>query len=180
MGRDHSVVSGWTLVIFGLQMTMLSTFSIHVRSTSWKPTWQPRPLYTYFFKRLLHSKLTVWWFTLCLHSWKLEGEFVSVRKCESKLNLCYITLNNFIAFSGYWREVLNPDVTPNQGYMNVTMDDACVVQIQRPEIWRLYEEFQKNMLWDQDHLLVDVHLSTFAELASLQKTLIVKVRWLDQ
>ena len=60
--------------------------------------------------------------------------------------------------------------------MNVTMDDACVVQIQRQEIWILYEEFQKNMLWDQDHLLVDVHLSTFAELATLQKTLIVKVR----
>ena len=72
--------------------------------------------------------------------------------------------------------MLNQNVTPNEGYINVTMDNSCVVQIERQEIWRLYEEFQKNMLWDQDHLLVDIHLSTLAESAALQKTLIVKVR----
>ena len=84
--------------------------------------------------------------------------------------------NNLIAFPGYWREVHNQDVTPNEGFINITMDGTCVVQIQRQKIWRLYEDFQKNLLWNQDHLLVDVHLFTFEELTSLQKTLIVKVR----
>ena len=55
------------------------------------------------------------------------------------------------------------------------MDDACVVQIERQEIERLYEEFQEEQLSDQDHLLVDVYLSTFAEATNLQKSLIVQV-----
>ena len=66
-------------------------------------------------------------------------------------------------FPGYWREVLNQNVTPNEAYINVTMDNSCVVQIERQEIQRLYDEFQEEKLSDQDHVLVDVHLSTFAE-----------------
>ena len=63
-------------------------------------------------------------------------------------------------------------MTPNQGYINVTLDGACVVQIQRPEMVRLYEQFKDKMLQDQDHLLVDIHLSSFAE---SEKSLVVKV-----
>ena len=77
-----------------------------------------------------------------------------------------------ILFPGYWTEVLNQYVTPNQGYINVTLDGACVVQIQRPEMARLYDEFKDKMLQDQDHLLVDIHLSSFAE---SEKSLVVKV-----
>ena len=72
--------------------------------------------------------------------------------------------------------MLDQDVIPIEGYINVTMDSACVVQINRDDIWRMYEEFQNNTLWNQDHVLVDVHLTTFAEVPALQETLIVKVK----
>ena len=103
-------------------------------------------------------------------------------KLEVKFKYFTSDLKTTIAFSGYWREVLNQTTTPNEGYIIVTIDNACIVHIERKEIARLYDEFQAKNLWDKDHLLVDVHLSTFAESPNLQKTLTVKVRllWLER
>ena len=92
---------------------------------------------------------------------------------EIEINLKIQKNLDSVLFPGYWTDVLNQDVTPNQGYINVTLDGACVVQIQRPEMARLYDEFKDKMLRDQDHLLVDVHLSSFAE---SEKSLVVKVK----
>ena len=106
-----------------------------------------------------------------------------MRTCETQLKIKFKYIKTYyvtsyfisIVFTGYWREVVNQTATPNEGYIIVTMDDACIVHIERKEIARLYEGFQEKMP-DQDHLIVDVHLSTFAESENLQKTLIVKVR----
>ena len=85
-----------------------------------------------------------------------------------------LSIYGFI-YSGYWKEVLNTDVNPPLGYINTTMDGECLIQCNRKQIWDVFENVTKYMLWNQDHLLVDVHLKTFDEIASAQATLIVKV-----
>ena len=81
----------------------------------------------------------------------------------------------FRVYLGNWREVLNTNITPNEGYINTTMDGECIVQCQRPEIWRIFEMFKENIIWKEDHLLVDVHLTTFNGTPSSQQELVIKV-----
>ena len=65
---------------------------------------------------------------------------------------------------------------PPASYINTTIDGDCVVQCGRKAIWDIYENFTKYMLWNQDNVLVDFHLTTFNGSSDQQHTLIIKVK----